>query len=118
MISLEPSLEYLTLWKRLLSEGHMQSSLKNILALVVIPVQTASVERGFSVMQQVKNDWRSRLNPDTLSQLLMIRLNGSAVEDFNPEAAVMRWWTAGPRRRRPSTPYGPRAYQESDSDNE
>ena len=123
MISLEPSLEYLTLWKRILSEGPMQSSLKNILALVkiilVIPVQTATIERGFSLMQRVKNDWRSRLNPDTLSQLLMIRLNGPVIEQFNPEAAVMRWWTAGPRRRRPSTtPYGPRAYQESDSDNE
>ena len=77
-LSLE-SLQYLDLWYKILSQNEAQSSLKNILALVriilVIPVQTATIECGFSLMLRVKNDWRNKLTPQTLSQLIMIRLN-------------------------------------------
>ena len=121
-LSLE-SLQYLDLWHKILSQNEAQPSLKNILALVriilVIPVQTATIERGFSLMLRVKNDWRNKLTPQTLSQLIMIRLNGPELAEFDPQAAVMRWWRAGPRRRRPSAhPYGPRAQPESESSSE
>ncbi len=52
---------YLPMWQRILNEGKMQQALTNILALVriilVIPVQTATLERGFSLMKRVKTDW-------------------------------------------------------------
>ena len=78
ILSTEPTIKYLALWQRILTEHKMEPALCNILALVritlVIPVQTAAtLERGFSLMLRTKNDWRNRLHPHTLSQLMMIR---------------------------------------------
>ncbi|XP_049889995.1 uncharacterized protein LOC126383508 isoform X2 [Epinephelus moara] len=39
-------------------------------AFLTIPATTADCERGFSVMKQVKSDWRSCLKGETLSDLL------------------------------------------------
>ena len=111
--SLEPTLGYLPLWQRILNEGKMQPAIANILALVkislVIPVQTATLEQGFSLMKRVETDWRNRLQPHTLPQLMMIKLNGPNLDSFDAQPAISQWWKAGPRRRRPSSqPYGPR----------
>ena len=121
--SLEPMLGYLPMWQRILNEGKMQPAIANILALVkislVIPVQTATLERGFSLMKRVKTDWRNRLQPHTLSQLTMIKLNGPNLDSFDAQPAISQWWKAGPRCRRPSSqPYGPRqrAQPESETD--
>ena len=71
----------------------------------MIPVQTATLERGFSLMKRTKTDWRNRLSPKSLSELMMIKLNGpNNMDNFNPEPAIMKWWQAGPRSRR-ITPY-------------
>ena len=63
--SLEPMLGYLPMWQRILNESKMQPVIPNILALVkitlVIPVLTAILEQGFSLMKWVKGDWRNRL---------------------------------------------------------
>ena len=83
-LSLEPSLQYLDMWQKILNDSQLQPSLKNVLALVkiilLIPVQTATIERGLSLMLRVKHDWRSRLTPSTLSQLMMIKLNGPSIQ--------------------------------------
>ena len=95
-----------TLWQRILNESQTNPNLSNILALLriilVIPVQTASLERGFSLMKRVKSDWRSCLQPKTLTQLMSIKLNGPSLKDFNPLHAIPQWWRVGPRRRRTS----------------
>ena len=56
----DPKQKYLALWQRILRESGDNPNLRNILGLVrivlVIPVQTASLERGFSLMKRVKND--------------------------------------------------------------
>lgn len=122
MISKEPSMKYLPMWQRILNEYKLQPALTNILALVritlVIPVQTATLERGFSLMQRMKNDWRNRLRPNTLSQLMLIKLNGPAhLDSFDAQPAISAWWKAGPRSRRPtSKPYGPRTKPDSESE--
>ena len=71
ILSREPTIKYLPMWQRILNEYKDNPSLSNVLALVriilVIPVQTATLERGFSLMKQTKSDWRNRLSPKTLT---------------------------------------------------
>ena len=51
ILSREPTMKYLALWQRILTEHKMEPALCNIFALVritlVIPVQTATLEKGF-----------------------------------------------------------------------
>ena len=68
--------------------------------------------------QRMKNDWRNRLRPNTLSQLMLIKLNGPAhLDSFDAQPAISEWWKAGVRSRRPaSKPYGPRTKPDSESE--
>ena len=51
ILSREPTMKYLALWQRILTEHKMEPALCNIFALVritlVIPVQTVTLEKGF-----------------------------------------------------------------------
>ena len=65
------------------------------------------------MMQRVKTDSCNRLTPSTLSQHLLIKLNGPPLCKFDPRPAVMKWLEAGPRRCRPaSTPYTARTHNQ------
>ena len=89
-----------------LERGFSLPNILNIIALVkiilVIPVQTLTLERGFSLMKIIKSDWSSRLQPKTLTQLMSIKLNGPTLQDFNPLHAIAQWWKTGSRRLRTS----------------
>jgi len=84
-------------------------TLKNILALLriymVIPSSTAEAERGFSLMQRIKNDHRSRLSGSTLTDLMMVKLCAPDLDSFDPVPSISMWYTSGKRRlqRRRST---------------
>ena len=56
------------------TDGTLQKVLDLFDALLTITATTADCERGFSVMNQVKSDWRSRLKGETLSDLLKTQL--------------------------------------------
>ena len=75
---------------------------------LVIPINSAECERGFSLMGHVKCDWRNRLKPDTLTELMSINLCNTGYEDFDPSKAIMAWLRSGKLRRRLTKPYGPR----------
>ena len=118
--TLEPTVKYLHvyIWQRILNET--LPSLTNILALLritlIIPVQTATLERGFSLMKRIKSDWRNRLKPEKLLQLMMIKLNGPDLEKFDTQPAISLWWNEGSRSHRSgSKPYGPRPLHETES---
>jgi hypothetical protein len=68
---------------------------------LIIPVNTACCERGFSCMKRVKNDWRSSLNTLSLNRLIYLSLQGPHPDHFDARAAVYRWWSSGRRKRRP-----------------
>ena len=76
----------------------------NILMLVeiilILPLATATVERGFSAMKRVKNDWRSCLDKDILNMLLRITVNGCSFDVYDPQRAIQHWWISGQRARR------------------
>ncbi|CAM4642873.1 unnamed protein product [Leuciscus chuanchicus] len=60
---------------------------------------TADCKQGFNLMKQVKNDWRSGLRSDTLSDLLTVQLSSPDIEDFDPDSAIQLWHQASVRAR-------------------
>ena len=95
----------LELWQRMFTD--FEEQFHNILMLVeiihvlILPLATANVERGFSAMKRVKNDWRSCIETDILNILLRITINGYSLDTFDPQGAVQHWWTSGERVCRP-----------------
>ena len=63
-------------------------------ALLTIPATTADCKRVFSVMNQVKSDWHSRLKGETLSDL-------PDIKDFDPTKAIDIWHADSLRSHRP-----------------
>lgn len=70
-------------------------------ALLTIPATTADCERGFSVMKQVKSDWRSCLKGETPSDFLKTQLCSPDIKDFDPIKAIDIWHADSLRSRRP-----------------
>ncbi|KAK5930692.1 hypothetical protein CgunFtcFv8_026910 [Champsocephalus gunnari] len=68
---------------------------------LVLAVNTAVCERGFSCMKRVKNDWRSCLGTEQLSRLMFSSIEGPSMDNFDAAGAVEKWWTSGNRARRP-----------------
>ncbi|XP_067668118.1 zinc finger protein 862-like [Haliotis asinina] len=105
-----PDCSYIDLWSKVLKQDKMYNRYNNILALVkislVLAVSSAECERGFSMMSRVKTDWRSRLKPLTLSQLMTVAQCKTPLEDFDPRGAIARWMTGGKGPRRWTPAYG------------
>lgn len=79
-----------------------QSRFSNIAMLLeivlLLPMSTAAVERGFSTMKRVKSDWRSSLVPSMLHRLMLISIEGPPLQEWNPDDAIARWYNDGNRR--------------------
>jgi phosphotransferase system IIB component len=121
------SLGVSSLWESILQTANEE--FRNILGLVEIvllfPIHTAECERGFSMMKRVKSDWRSRLKPSTLNDLLTVQLSGITMRSFVPDRAIGLWWqSSGGHGRRPDAqPHGPHprrqhSVEHDDSDSE
>ena len=96
-------LQYTTLWQRMLNE--YSEDYHNILMVVeiilVLPISTASCERGSSALKRIKNDWRSCLCNAALESLLRIVIDGPEVSDFDAMDTLGKWWNSSERSRRP-----------------
>ncbi|KAJ8017475.1 hypothetical protein HOLleu_45094 [Holothuria leucospilota] len=77
--------------------------------LLVLPVHTAELERGFSQMNVVMNEKRTNLKTNSLNSLLTIKLSNIDYMTYDPVGAILKWspWS-GKRRRPDSKPYGKR----------
>ena len=68
--------KYVKLWERIFINEEVLKECKNILhifeLLLITPFSNAKLERMFSRMLRVKNDWRNRLGRDRLETLLRI----------------------------------------------
>ena len=112
LVRADLAVPYLHLWERLVrqNEERFQNIVLVIKIVLVAPLHTSEVERGFYLMNRVKQDWRARLSSPTLNELMRVRLLGPPCEDFEPMRAIRLWWQAGRRARRLQIqPYGPRA---------
>lgn len=114
LVAAEPAVSYLALWQRVIRQN--EDRFKNIILVLkivlLIPIHTSEVERGFSLMNRVKQDWWARLTTPHLNELMRISLLGPACNAFEPMEAIRLWWQGGRRARRPQIqPHGPRRRQ-------
>lgn len=80
---------------------------KMIQTILVIPIGSADAERGFSIMNHIKYDRRSRLSGKHLEDIMRIRINGNDDIEKFPAMKYARQWikenhmrTDDPRQQR------------------
>ncbi len=75
-------------------------NIKTLLSIaMVLPMSTATVERSFSDRKQkIKNRLRNRLQPSSLSKLMMIAIEGPQLDEVNFDAVLSLWKSIKPRR--------------------
>ena len=78
--------------------------------LLITPILNAVVERMFSTMARMKPHLRNRMSRDRLDSLLRISEKGPSVKDYDPTAAIERWYRYGQKKRRIG--FGGHAYPE------
>ena len=70
----------------------MGPTLKKLVEISLsLPAGSAEAERGFSIMNHVKYDRRSRLTPKHLEDLMRIRINGPPLSDFDAPRYALEW---------------------------
>ena len=66
--------------------------LKELIHIVlVIPLGSSHVERGFTVLQGVNNKARNRLTVTHLEEIVRIKINGSPIRKFDPIPYPLYW---------------------------
>jgi hypothetical protein len=93
---------YLKIWEIVFSKSSLVKECRNILDIfelfLICPFTNAKVERMFSCMNRVKNDWRSCLRQDRLESLLRISEEGPEIDKFEPDTAMDEWYNDKVRR--------------------
>jgi hypothetical protein len=81
------------LWKIIL-DFH-KDTFPNLLVLaniaLMLPLQTADVERAFSCQNLIKSSQRNRLSPESVNKLMLVNLEGPEIEKFNFGEAAAHW---------------------------
>ena len=72
---------------------------KLMLIVLVLPSPSASCERGFSRMNCIKTDRRSRLTTGNLDSLMLIVLSSVSVKDFDPNESIIQWHSLGEQKK-------------------
>ena len=79
-----------TLWP--IIHQHHKDMFPNLVKLasiaMVLPVHTADVERGFSAQNMVKTHLRNRIKAETLQNLLVIKIEGPPMAEFDFQSAL------------------------------
>ncbi|XP_028345407.1 zinc finger protein 862 isoform X2 [Physeter macrocephalus] len=74
--------------------------LSRLVAVVVcVPVSTSCCERGFSAMNRIRTDERTKLSNEVMNMLMMTAVNGVAVTEYNPQPAIQHWYLTSSGRR-------------------
>ena len=79
--------------------------MKLISLVSLLPVNTAVCERGFSMMNRIKSEGRSRMGSTMLNSLMCISIDRPSLESFDAQPAVNQWSSEVHRRpgyRKPS----------------
>ena len=97
------TLEYRRVWWRLFncpSAAKWSNTLSLAQLLLALPASNGKLERSFSQMNIIKTNKRSLLSNNTLDDLLLIDVDGTALAGFNPDSAIDLWWKN--KKRRPN----------------
>jgi hypothetical protein len=70
-----------------------------LFTLSLLPVSTVCRERGFRRTNLVENNFISSLQPQILSELMMIKMSGPSLTEFNREKAVDQWFLSSKTSR-------------------
>ena len=88
--------KYLDIWGHIFTIEETVKECDNFLHLIEILLITsfsnAKLERMFSRMWRVKNDWRNKLGHDRLEGLLRISEEGPSLGNSNPDIAIESWY--------------------------
>ncbi|XP_046583689.1 zinc finger protein 862-like [Haliotis rubra] len=75
--------------------AHHKSMFPNLLTLarlaLVVPLQTVDCELGFSCQNNIHNPARNRLCAERLNTLMLIKLEGKEVDEFDYVRALEKW---------------------------
>ena len=58
---------------------------------MIMPYQTADCERGFSAQNHIKSSKRNRMQSKHLNTLMMIKIEGGKLEEFDFSKSVDLW---------------------------
>ena len=87
--ALKPNDEYASLL------AHNQNDQNNILVLVKLMITisptTATCERSFSAMNRLKTVLKTRMQQETLSNLLRVKDHGTVLKELDPDSAIDQW---------------------------
>ena len=87
-----------------LRDGRARDPLLQVLLQIVdiLPSQTATIERGFSVLNRLKDKKRVALEEDSLQELMVVCSNGASLKEWSHAdvvKAIFLWSQAGPGKR-------------------
>ena len=69
----------------------LSAILEVVYLVMLLPLDTAEAERGFSLMNRLKHSQRSRISDGVLNDLMFVRLHAGPLETFNPHNAISLW---------------------------
>lgn len=94
------SLPFSMLCKSTLAQHCRFPLLSRLVAVVVcVPVSTSCCERGFSAMNRIRTEERTKLSNEVLNMLMMTAVNGVAVTEYDPQPAIQHWYLTSSGRR-------------------
>lgn len=94
------SLPFSMLCKTTLAQHRRFPMLSRLVAVVAcVPVSTSCCERGFSAMNRIRTDERTKLSNEVINMLMMTAVNGVAVTEYDPQPAIQHWYLTSSGRR-------------------
>ena len=69
----------------------LSAILEVVYLVMLLPLDTAEAERGFSLMNRLKHSQRSTISDGVLNDFMFVRLHAGPLEDFNPHNAISLW---------------------------
>uniref|UniRef100_A0A8C4MR40 Zinc finger protein 862 n=1 Tax=Equus asinus asinus TaxID=83772 RepID=A0A8C4MR40_EQUAS len=94
------NLPFSMLCKNALAQRYRFPLLSRLVAVVVcVPVSTSCCERGFSAMNRIRTDERTKLSNEVINMLMMTAVNGVAVTEYDPQPAIQHWYLTSSGRR-------------------
>ena len=104
---------YQQIWYKFHTSPVAKTQWPNVLQLsqlvFSLPFSNSHVEQLFSTLKMIKTERRTRLQTETLSDLLEITVEGPPLENFSPDEAIKLWWDDCKTTRRidqqPRKPY-------------
>ncbi|XP_040327564.1 zinc finger protein 862 isoform X1 [Herpailurus yagouaroundi] len=94
------NLPFSMLCKNALAQHYRFPLLSRLVAVVAcVPVSTSCCERGFSAMNRIRTDERTKLSNEVINMLMMTAVNGVAVTEYDPQPAIQHWYLTSSGRR-------------------